>query len=89
MQLFEVWLVSPEAETIESPGAQMSGFLRPSAVGPCDENDAIEFEPRDPFKVAPIARMSFAVAGEPTDCADGPAFPFAKTMRKSSYVYAM
>jgi len=62
-QLLVKWLESPEAETTDTPGATMSGFRRPSEVGPREENDAIVLEPTEPLLVAPTARQSFAVAG--------------------------
>src|ERR1700694_2058725 len=60
-------------DVMRTPGKHMSGLLRPSAVGPSDENDAIA----SVSSVAPIVIASCAQPGEPTVPAPGPALPAA------------
>ena len=56
---------------IWTPGATMSGLIRPSEVGPMLENDAIcpdAAVPGRPVVEAPTVRTFFAVAGGAIDC---------------------
>ena len=67
-------------EVIWTPGAEMSGFRRPSPVGPRLLNPARMSSPRGIVfrsSTAPTERMLNAAPGSPTVRAPGPEFPAA------------
>src|SRR5688572_683067 len=86
LQLFEVVMLSLFADTMFEPGTVISGLIRPSSVGPQDENDASEVA-LAARKVAPTDTALLAVDGEPTDAAPGPELPAAKKIRKSLWFH--
>ena len=60
------WASCALAEQIATPGATMSGLIRPSAVVPLDEKLATEpsaLEPNEPVVDAPTVITFFAVPG--------------------------
>src|SRR6218665_1250669 len=87
-----VWATPPDTCV---PGATISGFLRPSAVGPRLEKLMMSLRLSAPvsamaqlsappkawtFSEAPTVMTFLAVPGLPTEFADGPLLPAAKAM---------
>ena len=70
-------VVPARAEVTDTPGAETSGLMRPSKVGPRLEKEAClnPFTPRS--AIAPTVSASTAAPGEPTVQRPGPAFPAA------------
>ena len=65
------------AEVIPTPGAEMSGLMRPSTVGPRLEKSA-SLKPLAPMSaIAPTVITSFASPGEPIVQVSGPSLPAA------------
>ena len=74
---------NPCADHTETPGAVMSGLMRPSWVGPRLLKSAMSSRPR-PLTVAPAVMTFFAVPKRFIDRRPPiPAFAAAKTTRKS------
>jgi hypothetical protein len=81
-------VVPPFTETTIWPGVATSTPSRPSPVGPCDENDAIESIETigwRPLAEAPLESSFFATEGDPIEPASGPSLPAETTIVMSSW----
>src|SRR3954465_8678078 len=65
--------------TTSTPGAEMSGLIRPSAVGPRLENQPSENPPAPVSAIAPTVSADSAAAGDLIVQFAGPALPAATT----------